>query len=311
MDFNIFFSPLLFYKLIKEQKIDLIIAHNWNDLNVILISFLKKTGVFKGNLHFWTEANYLTTGSRNDNFIKKYIRKFVYNHNSSIQLISGKMTDITLKRWGISNYISVPLPNSIEESKYVTPKNLFEKRKLNTKPIILIPARLIEKIKGQVNFFLSLERSDFDKCTFVLAGDGESKFLLEDFISKNSLEENILLKGDCTTSEMCELYAKANAVLLPSYTDASPLCLIEAIRMKLPLLVSERCGNHFEVLTEGKNGYLFNPEIPSTMRNSFRKFISRDQDWENMGKISSDIYETVFSKNNILDNFINSYNNIN
>jgi hypothetical protein len=84
----------LIKKIIKAGDIELILALSWNDLDVLILSFLKKFGIIKAKLHFWSEANHLTNGARNDNSLKKIIRKFVYNHPDTIFLIEKYSKEI-------------------------------------------------------------------------------------------------------------------------------------------------------------------------------------------------------------------------
>ncbi len=302
-----FLNPALVIKALRQKNIELVLAASWSDVDVIILSFLKRIGLLRINVHFWSEANYLTTGARNDNMFKKLIRKFVYNHVNTIQLSSGKMTELTLQKWAVESDHLVPLPNTIEEDKFVLTKELRIARRNQMKPVILVAARLIENIKGHINFLSALEPNDFNNCVFIFAGDGESRKDIEEFIKQNKLTNNVLLIGDCTVQRMVELYATANAFLLPSFTDASPLSIIEAIRMELPLLISERCGNHYEAVREGENGYLFNPDDKISIRTSFRKFMARKHEWEQMGDLSVAIYNQTFKKSAVIDNFIKGF----
>lgn len=302
-----FFNPALVIKALRRKNLELVLAASWNDVDVLILSFLKRIGLLRADLHFWSEANYLTNGARNDNFLKKIVRRFVYNHANTIQLSSGKMTELTLQKWAVRTDHVVQLPNTIEEEKYVLTEEHRIARRNQSKPVILVAARLIEKIKGHISFLSALEPGDFENCVFVFAGDGENRKDVEAFIEQNNLIGKVLLMGDCTVQRMAELYASANAFLLPSFTDASPLSVIEAIRMELPLLVSERCGNHYEAVRDGENGYLFNPEDKTSIRTAFRKFMARTHEWEQMGNTSAAIYNQIFKKSAVIDNFIKGF----
>ena len=306
-DLNLFLNFSLIFKIIKAGNFDLILALSWNDLDVLILCFLKKIGIVKAKLHFWSEANYLTNGARKDNLLKKIVRKFVYNHPDTIQISSGKMTEITLKKWGINIQKTVPLPNTIQENKYLLNKKFNEIRKTNTIPIVFISARLIERLKGIINFLSAFTNNDFEKFKIVLAGSGEDKSSIEEYIFERGIEKHIDLVGECNVDEMVALYESANIFCLPSFADPSPLSIIEALKMKLPLLVSNRCGNHFEAVQNGVNGYTFDPDNKFEIRENLLKLLEQRENWELMGSKSSDIYELVFSKDLVIRNFFSSF----
>ena len=194
----IFFCPQLIIKLVKEKPRFVILGLAWNDLDALLIILLKILGIHNTKICFWSEANYLTNGSRKSNFFKKWIRKFVYN-NSEFHVRSGKMTDITLKKWGIqkTNFISL-------------------KNNKNSKIIILISARLIERLKGIKNFISSLSSYHFEKIQIRVAGDGEDKIMLNNFINDNQLHNSVLLLGELNPEDLANELSQADVFCLPS-----------------------------------------------------------------------------------------------
>ena len=305
--FNVFFNPNLIRKILFEQPKNLILALAWNDLDVLLICLLKRLGIIKSKLTFWSEANHMTIGASNDNFFKYIIRKFVYNC-CDVQISSGKMTEITFIKWGFDFKKYIPLPNTIEQNKYTISNIDINKRYAKgKKPVFLISARLIENVKGVLNFLESLDLDDLKSVDFLIAGEGPDKKIIELFISKNNLK-NIRLLGQCSTHEMIDLYKRVNCLCLPSYSDPSPLSLIEACKMHLPILVSERCGNHFEVLENGKNGYIFNPKSKTSIKSTFKKFLKNQSQWKEMGDYGFNIYNNTFERELVIDNFVKYFN---
>ena len=151
--FHIHFNPKLIFKIIKSENAEIIIGAGWNDIDVIILTTLKRLGLIKNIFHFWTEANFLTIGARNDNFIKKFLRKYVYNSTSGAQLSSGKMTELTLEKWGINVNKIIQLPNTIQEEIFNITDEEIANRNNNQKPVFILPVRLHEKIKGIINFF--------------------------------------------------------------------------------------------------------------------------------------------------------------
>lgn len=302
--FHLHFNPHLIIKLLKAEEAELILGGSWNDLNVLLLVFLKRIGLLKSQLHFWSEANYLTIGAINDNIFKIALRKFVFYSSNGALIIPGKMAEITFEKWGIKDKTFIQLPNIIEEEKFRISEEEIGLRYENNIPIFLMPVRLSEKNKGIINLFNSIGDENIHKGLFLIAGDGPDKEAIQTFIHSHRIEENIKLLGFCDTEKMVSLYKRANVFVLPSFSDSSPLALVEALIMKLPLLVSERCGNHFEAVVEGNNGYLFNPLDPKSIKMAFESLMLRANEWRSMGEISGDLYLETFNRQVVIENFM-------
>ncbi len=299
---------LVFKMIFAPRNTEIIIGGAWNDINVLILVVLKRIGIIRHRLHFWSEANYLTLGASNDNFLKKFVRKFVYHSTKGAQFSSGRMTEITMNKWNIQVNKFIPLPNTIEDDAFILREDFKLLRDGNKLPIFLIPARVHEIVKGIKNFFIGIGDKNLRKCQFIVAGDGPDLQELRNFVNENKLSDNILLTGHCTTTHLSELYAKANVFVLGSYTDASPLTVVEALRMKLPLLISERCGNHFEAVEVGVNGYIFDPYNHSTIKSTFEAMLERKNQWHDMGINSGILYENNFKKSKVISNFVVQFN---
>jgi len=301
---QVFFNPRLIWRALRAGRIELILGSAWVDPDTVMIVLLKKIGLFKGNIHFWSEANYLTNGARKSGYLKKLFRRFIYDDRGTIQISSGEMTDLTLRHWGVPVYRRVFLPNTIQQDIFNLTESHLSQRRINDKPVIFISARLIERLKGIINFFDALEVDEIQKLSFVIAGDGEDRSRLEEYLTKRGLTRCVVLLGNCPSERVVEEYGRANGFCLPSFSDPSPLSVIEALRMRLPLLISNRCGNHFEAVTDGSNGFVFDPDDPSSIRDAYRKFVAKVNDWDKMGAISEQIYNEKFEKNRVLSTFV-------
>jgi glycosyltransferase involved in cell wall biosynthesis len=312
LSYHFFFSPLLIFKAIKLQKIDdLILALSWNDFNVFIIIILKKLGLLKARICFWSEANYLTFGARNDYWLKTNYRKWIYNSIDGFELSAGYMTKLTFEKWGINKPIFIDFPNTIEEDKFFLNKKELNSRLKNKKPTILIAARLIEKYKGIMNFFEKLGLKQIKLAKFLIAGDGFDRIKLVNYITINKLDHNIILLGNISSpKELRLVYAKSNIFCLPSFSDSSPLVVIEALKMKLPLLISSRCGNHFEAVREDYNGFIFNPSSKKSVQRAFHKMIEVYKKKIFLKKFceeSENIFNKKFALHKVINNFKNEY----
>jgi glycosyltransferase involved in cell wall biosynthesis len=301
--FHLHVNPRLILKLIRARDAEFILGASWNDLNVLFLVLLKRLGLLRQQIHFWSEANYLTIGARNDNWFKRALRKFVFHASDGAVIIPGRMSEITFARWEIRDKTFVRLPNTIEEEKFQLSDADIATRKANPQATFLISARLVEKLKGLLNFFSLIGDDGVRRAHFLIAGDGPDKDAIQEYIVTRGLEDHITLLGHCSTEQVVALYRRANAFVLPSLSDQSPLTLVEALIMKLPVLVSDRCGNHFEAVTNGRNGYLFDPLDRSSVRQAYAEFMRRRHEWSEMGEVSGELYSRTFNRKAAIAHF--------
>lgn len=302
--YHFHFNPKLLKFILKNNFDQIVLGSSWNDFNVVLIVLLKKLGFIKSKIAFWSEANYLTLGAVNDNKIKFLMRKFIYNTCDSFFLIPGKMASITLfDKWKINPGKTIVLPNLVNNTIYKIDDNILTQRKKNEAIVFLIVARLEENLKGILNFISNIPLDKNIKIN--IAGDGEDRIIYEKFIKDNNLDNKVRLLGNLNESELLKRYNEANVFVLPSFSDPSPLSIVEASYMKLPLLISDRCGNHYETVIDGNNGFVFNPDNKDEMREKFNQLLNMGvEKLEEMGLNSYKLVNENFNSEQVIKRFV-------
>jgi glycosyltransferase involved in cell wall biosynthesis len=76
------------------------------------------------------------------------------------------------------------------------------------------------------------------------------------------------LKAD--TPELLELYRKVNIFALPTLADCSPLVILEAMAMGLPVIAT-RVGGIPEIVVDGETGLLIPPNSPEALLEAIRE----------------------------------------
>ena len=304
---DIYWCPTFLKRFIKEKNCHIILGGAWVYLDVIATCVMKRLKIIKSPVSFWSEANMLTNGARRKNFIRDILRSFVLNSGEGMVVVPGKMAIMSFEKWGLKNKQFKLLPNVIEEELFLKVSQKEHNFTVFDKiPNFVIPARLSESVKGIINFFKAIGSDNIKKVNFFVLGDGPDRKLIEQFIIDNNYQENIKLCGFCSMEKVAEYYLKSDVLVLPSFSDPSPLSLVEGCCCKLPLLVSLRCGNHFETVEEGKNGYTFDPTNHSDIKLAFENMLKDRYRWEEMGKYGRKLFEKNFAQDNILPFFINS-----
>jgi 1,2-diacylglycerol 3-alpha-glucosyltransferase len=95
----------------------------------------------------------------------------------------------------------------------------------------------------------------------VLVGEGPESERIKEFISANSLSEDVCLLPFLPPEGLRPVYQNAEWFILPSkYGETWGLVVNEAMAAGLPVLVSDQAGCAEVLVKEGVNGFLFSPE---------------------------------------------------
>lgn len=105
------------------------------------------------------------------------------------------------------------------------------------KTILLNVSRLLVR-KGQLDLlkaFKTVSETNQD-LVLLIAGEGQYKDVLKEFISKNGLERKVILLGN--RRDIPELLKLSNLFIFPSWYEGLPGALIEAMMAETPIIAS-------------------------------------------------------------------------
>jgi glycosyltransferase involved in cell wall biosynthesis len=110
---------------------------------------------------------------------------------------------------------------------------------------------LLEAVNKLVN------QHQYRSLRFYLAGNGETDKVI-DYLKQHNLTENVKLLGWIDEKEKVEWLSKTDTLLLPSYLEGLPMCIIEAMAAG-KIIVSTNVGGIPDLIKENENGFLINP----------------------------------------------------
>lgn len=125
---------------------------------------------------------------------------------------------------------------------------------------------LIEALKGW-------EPKDF-RWRLVLVGDGPNRSPLEDAVRSHELTERVFFAG--FQPDTAAWYPAMDAFVLPSLTEGTPMALLEAMAIGLPVIATS-VGGVPALVSNGENGILVPPSDPSSLQGAMQS-IARDGD---------------------------------
>lgn len=173
--------------------------------------------------------------------------------------------------------------------------------------IVLIVARLEEKLKGIGNFISSIDDELLDKIKIRIIGSGADSENYRKYIKENKLEATVELVGALSEDKVVNEIKYCDVFCLPSYSDPSPLALVEAIIIGAPVFISINCGNHFEAVEEGKNGYIFDPNSEVEINKKLRLLLESRGSFDGLSSRSKFLANKNFNMHHIVENIYKSF----
>lgn len=208
-------------------------------------------------------------------FGKKTVAHF---HAGDVEEYLEKQSSLGRKyiSWAISrsDKLIAVSKDSADKLQKLAPKNEIEiiVNAIDTKPFSFSPNRLAErkeivrllfvgamgKLKGETDLadaikILAKKHSDF-RVSFL--GFGSEN--LENYCKKIGIENFIEFIGAVSLNERLAFFEKADIFVLPTYAEAMPMSVIEAMAAGLPT-VSTTVGGIPELIEEAEEGFLVEP----------------------------------------------------
>lgn len=305
--FDLYWNWKFIRRFMKEKDVKIVLGGSWNFPDIIATCVMKRMGLIKADILFWSEANYLTIGSMKKNKLRDRLRSFVYSTPNAGIIVPGQRAIETFEKWSIKVDKFYRLPNVIEEEKFIPLiKGSRTYTPMNEQPRFVLPVRLNEAVKGIINFFTAIGKDNINRAKFYVLGDGSDEEMIKAFVKENGYDEQIHFGGFCSMDEMARYYTSSDCLVLPSFSDPSPLSLVEGCCCSMPMLVSTRCGNHYETVSYGENGYTFDPTMHDDVKAAFEQLMTDRFRWEQMGKHSRQLFEQNFEQKKVLKAFVES-----
>lgn len=186
---------------------------------------------------------------------------------------------------------------SIPYNKFFLSANRFIERKN-------LP-RLIESFSAAINSGKMNESWDL-----VLLGSGTSEQakIIEKAVAASGVAERIHLPGFVKYDQICEWYAAASAFVHPALSEQWGLVVNEAMAASLPILLSNTCGCHPELVDEGINGFSFDPADGQQLAE--RLIQMANSDLKSLGEASAAKIENEFSAASFGRGLVNAINSL-
>lgn len=177
-------------------------------------------------------------------------------------------------------------------------KNLFEKSRCTTSPIIRLNNFLPQNYEFKANYncedyilyfgryarekgVLTILKAYSLLCCkekLVLVGKGSEEEKIREYVKNKSLEDKVVINGAIFGKEMEKIVEKAKIVLVPSewYENGAYVALQALAKGKI--VVASNIAGLAEIIQDGETGYLAKPGDPESFACAIKKGLSLSED---------------------------------
>lgn len=136
-------------------------------------------------------------------------------------------------------------------------KYLAKKESYDAKQLIYVGS-LIQR-KGLDLLMPALAKTAGD-IKLVIVGEGQEEALLKEQIEELGIADRVNFMGYVEGAPLRELYKNSDVFVLPTREDCFGLVILEAMCASLPVISSKYADGARDLLAEGENGYIVDPE---------------------------------------------------
>ena len=237
--------PVGVSKVLDRIKPDVVVGSEYNPTILQALYYCKTKKI---PFVSWTDGTLFS--ERNRNFVQKFLRRMVVSKASAYIASSTKSKEAQIyygadeKKCHIS-YLAVDVEKYIQEPQ------------ASGKGKILCVGSLIER-KG-VDLLLEALANVSCEYSLYLAGDGCEKENLQKKAADLKIADKVYFLGQLKTEELLKHYADSDLFVFPTREDCFALVILEAICSKLPIICSKYADGAYDLIEEGKNGYIIDP----------------------------------------------------
>ena len=182
---------------------------------------------------------------------QKFIRRAI-NLSDTVIAVSAESAK-QLRNITDSTNISI-VPNAIDTTVFDNPS---PKRK-NNEAVKLLFVGAIGKLKGERDLIAALAILRDGKPNLKVSFLGYGAENLKTYCEELGVTEFIEFLGAVSLAERISFFQNADIFVLPTYAEAMPISVIEAMAAGLPV-ISTSVGGIPELIEDGKDGLLFSP----------------------------------------------------
>jgi len=243
---------------IEEWGPDAVLVYGWS-----FKSHLQCIRYFKNKIPvlFRGDSNLIDKKSGFTKSIRNLLLKWVYR-NVDHALYVGTANKLYYLKNGLKENQLTFAPHAIDNDRFCSNEQLFKRKALQRrlelgiteKDIVFLFAGKLEPKKNPELLIKAFQHLE-GKAHLIIVGNG----VLEKKIQGKTQSANIHFLAFQNQLEMPIIYRMGDVFVLPSSGPGETwgLAVNEAMASSSPVIVSDKCGSAFDLVQNGKNGYVF------------------------------------------------------
>ena len=268
-DYKVAFSPFLSKREVKKLGIQLVHSHGlatvgwaavWTACSLNLPIITTFHTLIPEAVHYLAKSN------RMKRFIKRiswsYV-KFYLKRSDAVIVPSNAIKDLLIKH-GLKKEIYV-IPSGIDVNRFspeVNSEPIRELLDIKDGNLVLYVGRLVKEKNLEVLIKAAPKvLKELPNCKFVVAGKGPASEYYKNMVLENNLKESIVFQGYVRDKDLAHYYSASDVFVFPSKFETQGLTALEAMACGKPVVGADFLAIK-EIVKDGYNGYLFNPNDP-------------------------------------------------
>ena len=164
------------------------------------------------------------------------------------------------------------VPNGVDIDRFnpgVDGSSIREKHGLEGARVVVQLGRLAREKRLE----MLIEAAGRLDCKFLIVGDGPARDYYKSLAMKEGVGRKFIFTGFVSGSDLPSYYACADAFVIPSKVEVLPTVVLEAMASGKPVAGANSRGIP-ELVHDGENGYLFNPDSPKECASAIEKALN-------------------------------------
>ncbi len=245
--------------LLKKHSVDVVHTHGYKPDLYALAAIGRRRTALVATSHNWPSA--LLSMRMYAVLDRLALRMF-----DKVVVVSDKVGHI-LRGSGVDADKLAFIPNGVDLQRFANaaPK-LRDELGLAHKPVVGFVGRLVSEKGGPVLIQAAKTvLATRPETRFVLVGDGPARQEWQNLAETLGIADNVIFTG--ARSDMPEVYASMDLVVLPSEIEAMPMCLLEAMAAGKTVIATS-VGAVPRIVIPSKTGLLIEPKAADALASS-------------------------------------------
>lgn len=297
---------------LADRKIDIIHVHKSQDISTAIL--LKKI-LKDGKVIFDQQMD--SVFKKND-----FFHRWIYKNLDAVICITESMKKNHLENTPLQSEKTFVVYNGTDLQRFnkkidFDKKDFLEQNSIPANRLIIGTIARLDRLKNQKLLVEAASKlcTDFrNRIHFIIVGDETNsksgkyyKNELTNFIKEKELDNHFSIFG--FSKEVEKFFSIIDIFVLTTKKESFGLVLLEAMAMNKPVIASNR-GGPPEIIDDGVNGFLFDPENIEELVAQLAKLISDEELRISMGEKSIEIVKNKFDLDKSVNKQLEIFNKI-